>query len=440
MHLLGPWTARKGKFARNWFWKAARQGHAKAKQYIFEHPEWKKSKREAEEIRKWTLELAEKGDPVAQYDHGMWCQFDHPSDISWFQKSADQGYLPAIDRLAWMFEIGIGVNKDEKKAVELYAKAAQLGDMGSQAALGIMYADGRGVPQDDLRATNLLCKPAEKGHGNAWVALGKIYEKKGTFEGDQDAVRCYQKPNDGYRGDGAYHLGRMYENGRGVKQDYAEAATCYLNALKAKGPYKDPTITFSFLCSALMIRDPDQLKRCKQAAVKGDASAQTAYGLSIINMLWGWTKKDQKISKWFEKSALQGNALGQYCWGMMIEYKLAPGGNKEALNWFRKSAENGVAEAQEALGRHHRTNAENVEAAKWYRLAAEQGQVESQYELGKMYAEGVGVAQDFQEAAKWCRLAFEWKYSTWDKQLKDLYYWERKSPRDDSLNPMRIQP
>jgi hypothetical protein len=46
------------------------------------------------------------------------------------------------------------------------------------------------------------------------------------------------------------------------------------------------------------------------------------------------------------------------------------------------------------------------EAAKWYRLAAEQGFVDAQF-LGRIYAEGRGVPQDFQEAAKWYCLAAE---------------------------------
>jgi hypothetical protein len=290
-----------------------------------------------------------------------------------------------------------------------------------------MYADGRGVAQDDVEAVKWLRMPIEAGLGNAWIAMGKLYEKRGTFEADQEAVHCYQKPDDGYRWDGAYHLGRMYEKGRGVPQDYALATKCYLIALKDHGPHQDPTITFSYLCGSLMIRDPDQLKRCKQSAEKGDASAQAAYGLSIISLLWDWNKNDKITAKWFEKSAEQGNALGQYCWGLMIEYKLALGGDKDAQYWFLKSAEKGFADAQEAIGRRHRANAEYSEAAKWYRLAAAQGQVEAQYELGKMYYDGIGVAQDFSEAAKWCRLALEWKCITWDKKLKSLYYWERES-------------
>jgi hypothetical protein len=47
------------------------------------------------------------------------------------------------------------------------------------------------------------------------------------------------------------------------------------------------------------------------------------------------------------------------------------------------------------------------EAARWYRQAAEQGHASSQFNLGLIYAEGKGVTRDDQEAVKWFSLAAE---------------------------------
>jgi len=41
------------------------------------------------------------------------------------------------------------------------------------------------------------------------------------------------------------------------------------------------------------------------------------------------------------------------------------------------------------------------------RVKLEQGIPDSQYNLGKMYYKGLGVPQDYKEAAKWTRLAAE---------------------------------
>ena len=44
-------------------------------------------------------------------------------------------------------------------------------------------------------------------------------------------------------------------------------------------------------------------------------------------------------------------------------------------------------------------------AVKWYRLAAAQGYAPAEYSLGVAYEKGRGVPQDYQEAVKWYRLA-----------------------------------
>jgi TPR repeat protein len=42
---------------------------------------------------------------------------------------------------------------------------------------------------------------------------------------------------------------------------------------------------------------------------------------------------------------------------------------------------------------------------KWFRKAAEQGIAEAQYNLGSMYGNGQGVAQDYKSAHMWYNIA-----------------------------------
>jgi TPR repeat protein len=48
---------------------------------------------------------------------------------------------------------------------------------------------------------------------------------------------------------------------------------------------------------------------------------------------------------------------------------------------------------------------DQAEAVKWYRKAAEQNLAEAQYNLGVCFYEGEGVAKDQVEAVKWLVLA-----------------------------------
>ncbi len=62
----------------------------------------------------------------------------------------------------------------------------------------------------------------------------------------------------------------------------------------------------------------------------------------------------------------------------------------------------------------------DTDAVKWYQKAAEQGLAAAQYNLGLMYAEGKGVAQSDTDAVKWYQKAAEQGYANAKKALKRL--------------------
>jgi len=73
------------------------------------------------------------------------------------------------------------------------------------------------------------------------------------------------------------------------------------------------------------------------------------------------------------------------------------------------SAGEGDAEVQFLLGTMY-YNGDGVpmdyqEAAKWYRLAADQGDADAQHNLGRMYYNGYGVPMDYVVAHMWLNLS-----------------------------------
>jgi len=81
----------------------------------------------------------------------------------------------------------------------------------------------------------------------------------------------------------------------------------------------------------------------------------------------------------------------------------------EAVNWYRKSAEQGDGKAQCNLGVCYLSGTgvtkDAAEAVKWLRKAAEQGIAAAENGLGGCYGEGEGVLKDYVEADKWFNLA-----------------------------------
>ncbi len=81
----------------------------------------------------------------------------------------------------------------------------------------------------------------------------------------------------------------------------------------------------------------------------------------------------------------------------------------EAVEWYRRSAEQGYPPAQLYLGMIYSNNNDGMEnypeAVKWLTKAAEKGYPKAQYNLGVIYNNGSGVEKDYAEAYKWFSLA-----------------------------------
>ena len=108
--------------------------------------------------------------------------------------------------------------------------------------------------------------------------------------------------------------------------------------------------------------------------------------------------------------AQQGDVVAQFSLGWC--YKYGEGVKKDyvqAVNWYRKAAEQEYAEAQFFLGLCYESGEgvekDLVEAVKWFRKAAKQENAEAQLFLGFCYEYGKGVEKDFVEAVKWFRKA-----------------------------------
>ena len=96
------------------------------------------------------------------------------------------------------------------------------------------------------------------------------------------------------------------------------------------------------------------------------------------------------------------------------------------LERTKRLANDGDSMAQNNLGSMY-YNGEGVpqdykEAVKWYRMSAEQGNARGQYNLGVMYYNGDGVPQDYKEAAKWYRKSAEQGDADAQSNLGYMYY------------------
>jgi TPR repeat protein len=165
--------------------------------------------------------------------------------------------------------------------------------------------------------------------------------------------------------------------------------------------------------------------------LENDASKQCDLGVKYET-----NGRYQEAVTWFRKAAEQGLATAQY--NLAVMYANGRGVTKddqEAVTWYRRAAEQGLALAQHNLAVMY-ANAQGVpkddqEAETWYRKAAEQGLATAQNNLAFMYQNGRGVTKDDQEAVIWYRKAAEQGLATAQNNLAFMYQNGRGVTKDD---------
>lgn len=103
--------------------------------------------------------------------------------------SAEEGDASAQYRLGLLYEGGVGVPQNYKKAKEWFEKAAKQGHVGAQADLGTLYLQGAGTPQSAQMAAFWFSQAAEQGDVLSFAKLGWMYaEGRGVR---QDSIQAH---------------------------------------------------------------------------------------------------------------------------------------------------------------------------------------------------------------------------------------------------------
>jgi hypothetical protein len=193
---------------------------------------------------------SEYNDPQAQYLlfqrhlHGLGTKADIATAIGWLKRSALAGNAKALCTLGGFYEHNVhqllGVTSARERysrAIECYRKAADLGNADALANLAYCYDVGLGVEFDQDRAIALYgkCLQVDPGYARAHYSLGVIFEKRcrlamaspwrkraGNLAREQMLLHYREAERLGYLG-ASQNLGALAYEGKLVKQDFQEA-------------------------------------------------------------------------------------------------------------------------------------------------------------------------------------------------------------------------
>jgi uncharacterized protein len=116
------------------------------------------------------------------------------------KESAEQGNALAQAQLGALYLLGRdGYEVNLQEAAAWMLKAAEQGFLEAEVVVAAMYDRGLGMPQDVKKATQWYEKAAAKGHGASLAILGKNEAAKGSVAFNYQAVRlkaATQIPNE----------------------------------------------------------------------------------------------------------------------------------------------------------------------------------------------------------------------------------------------------
>jgi len=155
----------------------------------------------------------------------------------WKQRAREAGAAALLHRTGFEFELGLGTEKDETRAIEAYTAAAAAGFRDSAWEMGRRYLKGNGVPVDPEQALSAMAFGAQ-GNPSRLGDLGEL------FHDGEHVAKDFPKAKEWYAravsaGDAhsASELGRIWEHGWGGTEIDPRRAERYYRIAANRGSY-----------------------------------------------------------------------------------------------------------------------------------------------------------------------------------------------------------
>lgn len=424
--------------AIEWYFKAARKGLKCAINKLVDLCYLgKKMTKYLGDIVECNLKAAASGNEIAMLNLGRMYYYgenvakDYSKAFKWFNEAAGRGNAIGMYQIGYMYYYGLGVKQDYTKAFERFHK------------LFITYRLTTYEHEDISRKEKL------KALLLAGCSLGKMYEYgKGVCQDYEKARALYSLASNAGSTEAEYRLGRMeavYGFNLLTAYSYREAAEGrYLNYpnndIYVEG-YAQAGYELAKMYEKGLVNDRDEEWWLEQGIKSNDEKAFYWYfraarngslDAEYIKAEWYFTgrgtKKDcRKAFYCYSKAAEAGHAMAMYKVGRMYECGFGVKADyKKASLWYRRAVEKGLPDGMYALGEIYfwglGVKVYYPKALVWYRKAAAKGSADAQYMLGYMSERGIGVGQDYDEAVKWYQKAAASGHAMAVKSIGDAYF------------------
>lgn len=365
-----------------------------------------------------------------------------------WQKAAAAGNEEGEFKVAYCYDVGEGIPKNQVKANALYhAILEKRESIAAAANLGCNYLFGDGAKKDYDAAFRFLSTAARGESCNALFYLGRCYRngwgteadaakaaelwRRGAALGDLDcmesyarslaeagelrqAFRMWKKAAAAGSEDGEFKIAYCYDVGEGVRQNQVKANALYRAILeKRESDAAAYNLGYNYLYGCGTEENNEQAFRyLSMAAQQGSKNALLYLGRCYRNG-WGTEPNIREAIRLMEQAAQYDFTSAMRDLGYIYYYGEGgiPRDFRAAAQWWHRGAEHGDADSMfeygiclrdgEGVRRNYR------EAAEWWRKGAELNHVECIGSLGWSAFHGKGVKRDYEAAVAYFRRALE---------------------------------
>ncbi|MBO4989328.1 MAG: sel1 repeat family protein [Clostridia bacterium] len=376
----------------------------------------------------------------------------HDSDArAYFEKALAGGELAAATSLGELYERGIGVVKDDEKAISYYEKASK-DDLKAAFHLAVLKGDDAclrfclekeypdALYYEGMRKQDpvLLEKALSHGVEEARLPLGRIYYERKNYE------RAAELLKRSHEGEAFYLLGNLYKKGV-LPKSHKQAALYYETSSElgyAEGMY---ALAVCYDTGFGMIRNEETaMTFFAKAAALGQLDSVYELGRHKMNGL-GTDRDEKEAAKQYLLAADLGHVRAAYCYGQCLKRGIGVRKDeKKAISYIEQAANRGFPKAQFEFG-SFLLKTEPEKGASWFERAYEQGNKEAGIALADCYRFGKGKERDEEKAfslyetlfsclpAEKCRELSVWlKESSFAPKDKWLSYLARAAEEGDA--------
>jgi len=332
----------------------------------------------------------DKGSSIAKYNLGIYykkgtgVKVDYAKAMMYFNEAYEDKISFSYGQIGSMYEDGKGVDKDCEKAIEYYQKGYEVLDNFAIKRLLDIYIGGEEKYRNHNLAKEMLYKLVNQGFEEGYSYLGWVHYLDDEYV---DAYKNFKKAEEYEDAYSIYMLGKFYEKGLGVDQDY--------------------DLTFKYYEKAAQMDYVNSFLRLGHLYFNG----------------YGTNKDIKKAFNYWKKGSDLGDELCTANLGIIYfnGYKEYPQDYKKAFEYFDIAAKKGSEFAKAHLAECYFFGyGVTKDLKKGYQILKNSSSNDFYmlFMKGVMYYEGFFVEKNYNEAFKWFNASY-----LEDDQINDVLYY-----------------